>query len=540
MDKKFYLSSLAVSLAAVVSHLHAAEPLVLQKMLFKDVKQQFELVVPGLIKSSNVPTDALQFVQQHTDHNKITHVRMQQYYAGVPVFGGYAIMHSSQPAQTLLSVKQRVQMNGVLYNGLKTELGKPSSVFADQANLALEQFKAPYQKYKLDEERVTPIVYVDNNHHAFWAYKVSVLVYRDDAIPERPTAILDAQTFKPFLEWNDVKTLRLPIKGIGFGGNSRTGQYQFGKDFPALQLHRDNILDMCYMENKNVKVVDMSHRYRGPNSSMHFPCEPNPELGVSTYWTGYQNDGYDMENGAFSPSNDAMYVGQVIHRMYKEWYGVNPLTSNGKPMRLVLRVHFGDGYENAFWDGRQMTFGDGDTVMYPLVSLGVGAHEISHGFTEQHANLEYVEQSGGMNEAFSDMAAQAAEYYSQGKNSWLIGAEIMKEESGYQALRFMDMPSRDGKSIDRADQFRTGMNVHHSSGVYNRLFYVLANQPEWNTRQAFQVMVKANMDYWTPYSTFAEGACGIISAARDLGFSVVDVKQALEQVAISDQACGAQ
>lgn len=539
MDKKFYLSSLAVSLAAVVSHSHGAEPLVLQKSLFKDVKQRFELVVPGVIKSSNVPTDVLQFVQQHTDQNKITHVRMQQYYAGVPVFGGYAIMHSSQLAQTLLSAKQRVQMNGVLYNGLKTELGEPSSAFADQANLALEQFKAPYQKYKLDEERVTPIVYVDNNHRAFWAYKVSVLIYRDDAIPERPTAIIDAQTFKPFLEWNDVKTLRLPIKGIGFGGNSRTGEYQFGKDFPALQLHRDNILGMCYMDNKYVKVVDMSHRYRGPNSSMHFPCEPNPELGVSTYWTGYQNDGYDMENGAFSPSNDAMYVGQVIYRMYKEWYGVNPLTSNGKPMRLVLRVHFGDGYENAFWDGRQMTFGDGDTVMYPLVSLGVGAHEISHGFTEQHANLEYVEQSGGMNEAFSDMAAQAAEYYSQGKNSWLIGAEIMKEESGYQALRFMDMPSRDGKSIDRADQFRTGMNVHHSSGVYNRLFYVLANQPEWNTRQAFQVMVKANMDYWTPYSTFAEGACGIISAARDLGFSVDDVKQALEQVAISDKACSA-
>ena len=106
------------------------------------------------------------------------------------------------------------------------------------------------------------------------------------------------------------------------------------------------------------------------------------------------------------------------------------------------------GYENAFWDGKQMTFGDGDTMMYPLVSLGVGAHEISHGFTEQHSNLEYYGQSGGINEAFSDMAAQAAEYYSAKKNSWQIGPEIMKEDSGYEALRYMDKPSRDGSSID--------------------------------------------------------------------------------------------
>lgn len=537
MHKNIYLSSLAISLAAAVSHTHAAEPVLLQTAIFKDVKHRFELLVPGVIKSANVPTDALQFVQQHTDQNKVTHVRMQQYYAGYPVFGGYAIMHSSHPAQALLSAKKDVTMSGVIYNDLASELGQPPREFPSQKSWALQHFTAQYQQLSLDEAQATPIVYIDNKHNAFWAYKVSVLIYHDDDIPERPTAILDAKTLKPLLQWNDIKTLRLPVKGIGYGGNPRTGQYQYGKDFPALPIHRDNIFGMCYMENKNVKVVDMTHRYRGPNSSMHFPCDPISPSSTSYYWTGYQNDGYDFENGAFSPSNDAMYVGQVIHRMYKDWYGVNPLTNNGRPMRLVLRVHFGDGYENAFWDGRQMTFGDGDTMMYPLVSLGVGAHEISHGFTEQHANLEYVEQSGGMNEAFSDMAAQAAEFYSQGKNSWLIGAEIMKEESGHQALRFMEEPSRDGKSIDRADQFQPGMNVHHSSGVYNRLFYLLANQPQWNTKQAFHVMIKANMDYWTPYSTFAEGACGIINAAHDLGFSVDDVKHALEQVALNGEVC---
>lgn len=537
MYQRFLFLPLTACLAVAILPIYAAEPVALQNESFSNLQQGFDFLVPGMMKSAAVSADTLQYVQQHTDKNKIKHVRMQQHYAGFPVFGGYAIMHSKWSAQTLTSAKKSIEMSGVVYQGLKSELGQPSAVFLDHASLALTQFKTPYQKYSLDEERVTPMVYIDAEHKAFWAYKVSVLVYHDDGIPERPTAILDAQTFKPYLQWNDVKTLRLPVSGIGFGGNARTGQYQYGKDFPALHLHRDNIFGICYMENKNVQVVDMFHKYRAPNSSMHFLCEQDSSSSMNTYWTGYHNDGYDLENGAFSPSNDALYFGQVIHHMYKDWYGVNALTSYGKPMRLVMRVHFGKGYENAFWDGRQMTFGDGESMFHPLVSLGVGAHEISHGFTEQHANLEYVEQSGGINEAFSDMAAQAAEYYSQGKNTWMIGSEIIKMENEEQALRFMDEPSRDGSSIDRADQYQPGMDVHNSSGVYNRLFYLLANQPNWNTKQAFRVMIKANMDYWTPYSTFAEGACGIIGATRDLGFSVDDVKQVLEQVAITDLNC---
>jgi len=68
------------------------------------------------------------------------------------------------------------------------------------------------------------------------------------------------------------------------------------------------------------------------------------------------------------------------------------------------------------------------------------------------------------------MAAQAVEYFAHDTCSWKIGAEIVKEESGYKALRFMDKPSRDGYSIDNATQYRSGMDVHRSSGVYNRLF----------------------------------------------------------------------
>ncbi|MCV5736521.1 M4 family metallopeptidase, partial [Escherichia coli] len=91
--------------------------------------------------------------------------------------------------------------------------------------------------------------------------------------------------------------------------------------------------------------------------------------------------------------------GKVVYDMYKDWLNTAPLT-----FQLQMRVHYRKRYENAFWNGSSMTFGDGASYFYPLVSLDVSAHEVSHGFTEQNSNLIYSGQSGGINEAFSDMA----------------------------------------------------------------------------------------------------------------------------------------
>ncbi|WP_298626776.1 zinc metalloprotease ProA [uncultured Legionella sp.] len=539
MHPNYYLSPLAVALAlGIASPVKAAEPVLLQKASIADVKQKFQLSVPGIMKGAAVSTDSLEFVKQRTDNNKVTHVRMQQQYAGFPVFGGYAIMHSMNSAKMLANAKAGVKMNGVVYQGLQAELGQPKASFVKNASVALQQFKTKYANKRISEEQVTPMVYIDEKHHAHWAYKVSVFVSHDDRIPERATAILDAETNKPFVQWDDVKTERVAAKGMGFGGNRKIGEYQFGKDLPLLDLSRDNDAELCFMENDNVKVVDMQHKYYSKNKPMEFSCKSVLGNQSNIYFTGYSADGYDRDNGAASPTNDALYAGYVIKHLYHDWYGIEALTKrDGTPMQLVMRVHYGYGYENAYWDGKQMTFGDGDTMMYPLVSLGVGSHEVSHGFTEQHSALEYFGQSGGMNESFSDMAAQAAEFYSVGKNSWQIGSEIMKEDSGYEALRYMDKPSKDGMSIDVADDYYGGLDVHYSSGVFNHLFYILANQTDWNVRKAFDVMVKANMDYWTPYSTFDEGGCGVLSAAKDLGYSLDDVKKSLSEVTINYQSC---
>ncbi|WP_419420206.1 zinc metalloprotease ProA [Legionella sp. D16C41] len=536
MHSNFYLSPLAACLAlTVVSSVQAAEPVVLNKSSLPAVKKQFTL---NMSAKGLMATNTLDFIKQHTDKNKINHIRMQQKYEGLVVVGGYAIIHTSQVAPTLLANDRSpdIKMNGVVYEGLQKELGKPAPTFFKNAQAALQQFKAQFAGHLVSEESVSPIVYIDNNSKAHWAYKVSVFVTYQDKIPERPTAIIDATTYQPFVQWNNVKTERSQVKAKGYGGNTKVGRFSYGGELPLLDITRDDDTAKCYMENDGVRVVDMAHRYSSKNLPMVFDCKTTIEK--DTYWSGYNADGYDKENGAYSPTNDAHYAGYVINHMYKDWYGINVLTkSDGSPMQLVMRVHYGDGYENAYWDGRQMTFGDGEHMMYPLVSLGVGAHEISHGFTEQHSDLEYYGQSGGMNESFSDMAAQAAEFYSVGKASWMIGAEIMKESSGYEALRYMDLPSRDGSSIDTADDYYGGLDVHYSSGVYNHLYYLIANLPGYDARKAFDVMVKANMDYWTPYSTFVEGGCGILSAAKDLGFKLDGIKQSLKTVAIDYSSC---
>ncbi|KTD17369.1 zinc metalloprotease ProA [Legionella jordanis] len=538
MHPNVYLSPLVASLAiTMASSAKAAEPISLQKESFQTLQQQFQLSLPGVRQANVMPLNNLQFLQQHTDKNQVTHIRLQQQYAGFPVIGGYAIVHTSN-AKGLLQSPQSATMNGVVYRNLQNDLGQPAADFISNAQLALQQLKAQYPNKELSAEKSTPVVFIDEQNQAHWAYKVSIFVHHKDKIPERPTAIVDAKTFKPFVEWNDIKTARVPAKGMGFGGNRKIGEFGYGKNYPLLEITRENKNATCYMENTNVKVVDMKHEYYSNNRPMKFECKNSIEPNTATFWTGYKGDGYDRDNGAFSPTNDALYAGHVIKHMYHDWYGVEALVKqDGSPMQLVMRVHYGDGYENAYWDGEQMTFGDGDTMMYPLVSLGVGGHEISHGFTEQHANLEYYGQSGGMNESFSDMAAQAAEYYSTGNNSWQIGPEIMKESSGWDALRYMDLPSRDGMSIDSADEYNSGLDVHYSSGVYNHLFYILANKPGWDTRKAFDVMVKANMDYWTPYTTFNEGGCGVINAAKDLSYSLDDVKASLSEVAIDFSQC---
>ena len=96
----------------------------------------------------------------------------------------------------------------------------------------------------------------------------------------------------------------------------------------------------------------------------------------------------------------------------------------------------------------------------------------------------------------------------------------------------MDDPTKDGDSIGHANDYTPGMDVHFSSGVYNKAFYILANKNKWNVRRAFKSFAIANKMYWRSASTFNEGACGVITAAEDDGRNADDVIDAFRQVGV--------
>lgn len=506
------------------SQLFAAEPLFLNHMSFTNLQKKMS------ISLSKQDVNALRpfqpnflLLDHHTDKQQIEHIKMQQRYKGFPVFGSYAVFHRKQ----LAGVTATVTMNGTVYQKLEEDLGDCPPGLIANAPQALNLYKLKFRQEDIVQQAIQPIVFIDERYHAHWAYQIMVYLQPDYALASQPTVIMEEHTGKVLLHWDALNTLHQTVKGVGFGGNHRVGKHQYGKEIPALEIIRDDHLGRCFLMNNHIMVVDMQHHTRRPNLPMSFMCEE--DNADKTYWTGYEADGYDRENGGYSVSNDAMYFGELVKKMYRSEYGVEVLKLGHQSMPIIFRVHYSNYFANAFWDGQQMTFGDGDGMLHPLVALSITAHEISHGFTQQHSGLLYYGQAGGINEAFSDMASQAAEFFVYGKPSWYMGADVLKTNG---ALRWFRHPSRDGISIERATDYQTDMDVHHSSGVYNYLFYLLANHVGWDTKKAFQVMVKANMDYWTPTTNFAEGACGILAATRDLGLPEQDVEDALDEVFI--------
>ncbi len=303
------------------------------------------------------------------------------------------------------------------------------------------------------------------------------------------------------------------VNGTGPGGNAKTKQYRYdgnSGDFGFLDVVSADSGTTCTMDNANVKTVNLNHGTSG-STAFSYTCPENT---------------YQAINGAYSPLNDAHYFGGVVFNMYQAYVGQPPLI-----FQLSMRVHYSTNYQNAFWDGSSMTFGDGGSTFYPLVSLDVSSHEVSHGFTEQNSNLTYSGESGGINEAFSDMAGEAAEYFMRSSNDFLVGWDIFKASSG--ALRYMCDPTADGSSIDNVADYYGGLDVHYSSGVYNKAFCELAKTSGWTTQTAFQAFARANQLYWTSSTGFSDGAQGVVDAADDIGFNPQDVVDAFSVVGIT-------
>jgi Zn-dependent metalloprotease len=457
-------------------------------------------------------------LQLRTVHGTLK-TRENQLFRGVPVYGRGVVVERDA-AGNVRSVE------GHLSNGLGFDLASVTPRLSGADAVAALRQHAGLLPYGIGVNAVSDAD-LQNVHHDLYVYaegSKARLVYLTSFYvdgqgrPSRPTALIDADTGAIVASWEGLTTGKpggggggsgSPATANGPGGNQKTGQYFYGTDYAALSVTQSG--STCSMVNTNVKTNNMNQS-RNRATLWTFTCPTSSGDGI---------------NGAYSPINDAHHFGGVVHDMYNAWFGAPPLN-----MQLVMNVHYSRNYENAFWNGSSMNFGDGASTFYPLTALDVTSHEISHGFTEQHSNLQYSGQSGGMNEAFSDMAGEAAEYFDRGANDWLVGADIMKSGT---ALRWMCTPTKDGRSIDNAANYTSTLDVHYSSGVYNKAFCTLAKSTNWNTRKAFEVFERANALYWTSTATFNSGACGVESAADDYGYSRSDVVAAFTAVGVTCQ-----
>ncbi len=445
---------------------------------------------------------------RNTDFGK-RNTRYVQTFRGVPIFGeGVAVSEDASTGQV-------EALFGRMVSGLENELPNRAPRVARGQALALAKRAALGNNLlgrRVERESASQQIYIDDSGVARMAYVVDLLA--DSAAggsPTRPTVIVDADNGQILKQWEN---LQHALVGTGPGGNQKTGQYEYGTNFGYLDVAQSG--STCTMNNANVKTVNLNHGTSG-STAYSYACPRNTVKAI---------------NGAYSPLNDAHFFGGVVFNMYADYMQAAPLS-----FQLTMRVHYGNSYQNAFWDGSAMTFGDGGSTFYPLVSLDVSAHEVSHGYTEQNSGLVYSAQSGGINEAYSDMAGEAAEYFMNGSNDFLVGAQIFKASG---ALRYMANPPQDGSSIGHASNYYNGMDVHHSSGVYNKAFYLLATTSGWNTRTAFQAFARANRDYWTASTNFNQGACAVQRAASDMGMNVQNVVNAFSQVGVtaSGTNCG--
>lgn len=454
------------------------------------------------------PDEDIRMVSQHTDRRGQHHIRYQQTYRDLPVWGQQVILHQKGGSE---------RANGRMLRGLSADLGKTQTssqsslnphtsvdkVYLDIAIQWLTETSST-DNWTLHAPQITRQIYQHTDGKAYVARVVDFFATHPNNAPKHPWVLIAESEQRILLAYDGLNH----AQGTGSGGNIKTGQYHYGTDRGHLDVTA--VDGTCSLQTAQIITSDLQNQFFSfTDEPFAFPCYENTNR---------------QANGAYAPMNDVHYFGNAAVAMYQNWIGVDPV-----PLPVHLGVHLGEDYDNAFWDGDRAYFGDGGYSFHPLTSADVVSHEITHGFTQRHSNLIYHGQSGAINESFSDIAGEALEYYMTGVNDWLVGGEIAKNKT---ALRYFSNPSEDGLSVGHTEHYQEDLDVHYGSGIFNRAFYLLATTVGWDVRRAFEAFTHANIAYWTPLSTFDDAACGVFHAANDLGLPPRDVSLAFAQVGV--------
>lgn len=215
---------------------------------------------------------------------------------------------------------------------------------------------------------------------------------------------------------------------------------------------------------------------------------------------------------------------------------------DGHHMTLVSSIHYSVQFNNAFWNGSQMTYGDGDGQTFLDFTLGddVIAHELTHGVTQHSLGLAYSDEAGGLNESISDVFGSMFRQWEKGQTAaqadWLIGADIIgpvAKQKGYTCLRDMAAPKAAHAMAAQPDRYYPGignLNPHYSSGPPNLAFCLAAKAiGEHSWEKAGRIWYKALTDFGpSPNMTMPQFAGRTRTLAQNLFSSDASIHTAVD------------
>ncbi|MGI8682474.1 MAG: M4 family metallopeptidase [Mycobacteriales bacterium] len=456
------------------------------------------------------------------DRDGSSHVRYDRTYRGLPVLGGDVVVHLT-PSGALRDVSQ--SLTRPVQVATTPEISRARATAVAVPHLA-GKVTGTSARLVVDAAGSTPRL----------AWDVVVSGIRTDQTPSRLHVLVDATTGAAGRSYDEIET--------GTGNSIYSGQVSIATSY-----------------NSSTGRYEMKDPTRGNNYAT--------DLNQATSGTGTLFSDTDDIWGNGAQSNrqsagvDAHYGATKTFDYYKNVLGRNGIFNTGAGVRS--RVHYGNSYVNAFWDGTQMTYGDGSSNAKPLVELDIAGHEMSHGVTENTANLSYSGESGGLNEATSDIFGTSVEFYAANASDvgdYLIGEKVNINGNGT-PLRYMDQPSRDGASKDCWYSGIGSLDVHYSSGPGNHVFYLLAegsgaktingvsyNSPTCNggtvtgigRDAAAKIWYRALSVYMTSTTNYAGARQAAVNAAKDLfgasSTQCAGVEQAFSGIAVTGATCG--
>ncbi|WP_053851534.1 M4 family metallopeptidase [Streptomyces sp. NRRL B-24085] len=435
-----------------------------------------------------------------TDADGTTHTRYERTFSGLPVLGGDLVVHDRAGRTTVTKANPA---------RLSVPTLSPRITAADAVGEALTASRKDHVKGAEVENASRQVIWAGSGKPVL-AWETLVKGVQRDGTPSELQVVTDAVSGKELLTAQKVHT------GEG------TGQYVGTVPLGTTQ-------------------AGSTYQLTDPDRAGHKTYDLNQ--GTSGTGTLFTDDNDVWGNGLPSSRQtagvDVAFGAAATWDFYKEAYGRNGIRNDG--VAAYSRAHYGNNYVNAFWQDSCfcMTYGDGSGNTHPLTALDVAAHEMSHGVTAATAGLLYAGESGGLNEATSDIFAAAVEFHENlaaDPGDYLVGEKIDINGDGT-PLRYMDKPSKDGDSRDSWSSGLGGIDVHYSSGPANHFFYLLSegsgaktvngvsyDSPTSDGRpvtgigieNAAAIWYRALTTYMTSTTDYAGARTATLSAAADL------------------------